>query len=467
MKYIIKSILLVGLFFLSACNLEEVNIDPTRPADVNLNLMLPEAITQTAFNQGANPARTAGILIQYFEGFDAQQVAYTDYVLPEITFDNYWRTGIYSGSLRSANLIVDKAQAEGKPYYEGIAKIMSAIGFGNATAYFGDIPFSEALKGIENLKPAYDTQEAVYAGVQQLLDEAIVLLSGSPSLAPPGTDDLVFGGNAEKWVQTAKALKARYLMHTIKRNPGALSTIISLLKDDAFQDATGEPVFAWGTAETDNNPLSKFGIERPSTLIIEQSFADRMTAAADPRQASYMNDNGDYNEFFNIGMSSLFWGNNDSPMPLISLEEVKLLLAEAELMNNNEAGARAALLEGVAANMAKLGIDATAADTYVQALGASFDAAATMAEKHEVIMNETYVTYYGQAFHQTYANYRRTGYPVLTPSPTGANGLNPGGGVPKRYLYPVSEAQTNSANLEAAKSRQSGALLDVPVWAFE
>jgi hypothetical protein len=32
-------------------------------------------------------------------------------------------------------------------------------------------------------------------------------------------------------------------------------------------------------------------------------------------------------------------------------------------------------------------------------------------------------------------------------------------------LYPESESQTNSANVEAAKGRQGGALLDQPTWA--
>ncbi len=459
MKYIVKSILLIGLLVFSACNLEDINIDPTNPTDVGLNLMLPETLAQTAFNQGTNPARTAGIIVQYYEGFDAQQLAYTDYVLPEITFNNYWRTGLYAGSLRSANLILQKANEEGRPHYAGIAKILLAVGYGNAAAYFGDIPFSESLKGIDNLKPAYDTQEAVYAGVQNLLDEAIADLSGDPSLVPPAGDDLIFGGNASSWVATAQALKARYLMHTVKRNPGNSATIVSLLDGLSF----AEPVFAFGTAQTDNNPLAKFGFERPNTIIVAPSFAARLDATADPRKDFLitLNSGGTYYDFFAGGTSNLTWTNNNSPISLISSEEVNFLLAEAKMMTGDEAGAKQAMLDGISVNMSKIG---AAGATYMTAAGDAFDAAS---DKIEAIMNEAYVAYYGQAFHQTYANYRRTGYPALVPSPNGENGLNPGGDIPKRYLYPVSEAQTNSANLDAAKANQSGALMNIPLWAFQ
>jgi len=46
------------------------------------------------------------------------------------------------------------------------------------------------------------------------------------------------------------------------------------------------------------------------------------------------------------------------------------------------------------------------------------------------------------------------------------NGFNRSGSVPIRFLYPESESQTNAENVEAAKGRQDGALLDSPLWAF-
>ena len=212
MKKIIYLFMTIFLLFSTSCeeSLEELNIDPTNLAAVDLRLMLPEIISSGAFNEGAGGPRAAGIVMQQFIGLDAQQLQYTDYVLGEDLMNNYWRTGLYAGVLRSCDVMIKQAQEEGATFYEGVGKVMMANQYGIATSYFGDIPFSEALQGTDNLQPAYDSQEAVYQGVIRLLDEAISVLSGSPS--GYGGGDLIYGGNASGWLQTARALKARYLI---------------------------------------------------------------------------------------------------------------------------------------------------------------------------------------------------------------------------------------------------------------
>jgi len=177
MQNIILFLIFIGLIIspIACTNLEDINIDPTRPSEVDLKYMLPEAITQTMFNQGTEPARIAGVIIQQFTG-TISKVPYLGYA-SDITFEEYWTSGLYAGSLRSAKLIAEKAEAENVPHYAGIAKVLLATEYGNATSYFGDIPFSDALRGNESLNPVFDTQEQVYTGVQTLLDEAIQHLS--------------------------------------------------------------------------------------------------------------------------------------------------------------------------------------------------------------------------------------------------------------------------------------------------
>ena len=120
--------------------------------------------------------------------------------------------------------------------------------------------------------------------------------------------------------------------------------------------------------------------------------------------------------------------------------------------------------DGVALLAAKVGAD-DVDDAYAIAnsdlSGLSTEAAL------EKIMTEAYKAYYGFNFHETWSNYRRTGYPNIQPEDSDGNGLNPGKQVPRRFLYADSESATNSANYEAAVAAQGGALLNVDVWAFQ
>ena len=65
--------------------------------------------------------------------------------------------------------------------------------------------------GEEDFTPSYDSQEVVYDQINMLLDEAISLLSGQDASGiTVGDDDLIYGGDVNRWIRAAYALKARY-----------------------------------------------------------------------------------------------------------------------------------------------------------------------------------------------------------------------------------------------------------------
>lgn len=445
----------------SCGDITDTNIDPTRLDDVNLSLMAPIVLSGHYRNIGSNPGRVAGIIMQQYDGFDAQQVQYSTYVLGADAMNNYWRTGLYAGPLKDAQVMIDKAIAEGNPFYEGLGKLIFATAIADAASYFGDIPFSEALLGTEALQPAYDSQESVYDAALNLFDEAIGALEKDNGDHVGG--DLVFAGDAAGWIRTARGLKARYLMQLQKRRDVA-SEVLSLI-DQSLTGVADEARFTFSTAQTANWTLAKFGRERTNTLVINNNFADLMEANSDPRQPYYMKFDGTVWQYWVLGDQELVWAIDDASVPLISYSELMFLKAEALLRTSAAtADVEAALADAIQASMDLIGIPAEDAMPYVDAnstLSGDFD------QDLEKIMTEAYVAYYGHNFSQTWANYRRTGHPVLTPNPLGTNGFNPSGIVPRRYLYVDSEYQTNTDNVEAAAARQNGALLDVDVWAFE
>lgn len=459
-----KYILLTALsFFLAASctdGFEEINTDPTVLTEVNLNLLLPEAQASAAFNAGANQNRIAGLLMQQFFGTDAQQDAYMRYVLPENTVDNYWQFGLYGGVLRSCDVISKIAEEDARPFYKAVGDIIMANQLGVATSIFGDIPYSGAFQGTDNLRPTYDSQESIYTSVQELLDGAISDLSGLTDAGGYIGGDLIFNGDIDKWVKTARGLKARYLLHTLKRNSGAAATAMT----NAMQSLTSnadDASFVFGEAQTNNYSLAKFGIERPGTLGIAQEFSTMMEG--DPRKDFYMEDL----EFFNIDNPNLRWGQNNTAVPLMSYTEVSFIIAELTARSGGDASAQ--LATAIQASMDLVGaaddMTSTAVADYVAAnsnvSGMSIEAAV------EKILTEAYKAYYGYNFHETWSNWRRAGYPDIAVRSNGSADFMSSLAIPQRLFYGDSESTTNRENVEAAKAAQGGGLLDEPVWAFQ
>jgi hypothetical protein len=466
-KIIIVTLLTV-VFSISSCDFGDINIDPTSTNKVALKDLLPAAIGQTIFNMGATPGRAAGIVMQYFKGVDAQQLDYQRYIFDATAFNNLWGFGLYgAGAMKHCYVMMNQATEEEAPHYVGIGKILMAANLGMAATMWGDVPFTQAFLGEEGgdaLKAVYDTQESVYHSIQQLLDEGIAKMGETPGFAPPGVDDLIYGGDASLWIKTAYALKARYYMHLTKRDNSAASKALGVL-DEAYDSNSEESAFIFDTSPTAANPYAQFGVQRPNTLAIAEPFNEAMNSKSDPRLPLYMSSDGTNWNFF-AGENALFWSSNNSPLPLISYTEQKFLEAEAQLWEGNPGAAETLLAEAITANMDQLGVAAADYAGYVAANG-SFAGLTTNEERLERIVVEKYYAMYCQGFIESWTDYKRTGYPDLTPNPQGVNGFNPSGVIPRRYQYVTDERFSNTVNVEEATTRQGGDLLDVDTWAFE
>lgn len=444
----ITGLILILSFF--SCEISETNIDPTRPSEVTLDLMLPELITQTSYNQTTNPARAIGIVLQYFEGLDAQQLQYQDYILNTQAFNNYWRFGLYAGSGRTADLMIQKANDEGAPYYAGIAKLLMANSLFEATSMFGDIPYSEAFQGSEDLQPAYDTQESIISEVLSLIDEAMDDFQAEPGLQVPGGDDLLFGGDMDGWRAYGNALRARVHIQSTEVDQGAAQKALDALPN-AFQSSAAQGEFVWDNSLQAGNPYAKFENDRAGTLDKFNSKFGDFLGEDDPRVDVY----ADGSRWFEL----------NSTIPLISYVELKFI--EAEALHRTGAANSDIQMVLETAISESLVMNNLAPEDFSDFISSSADLSGLSGDEVlEKIMNEAYKAYYAVAFHQAWNNFRRTGYPDLDPNPDGANGNNPSGIVPLRWLYADSEFTTNSANVQAAIERQGGHLLDDPLWLF-
>lgn len=122
-----------------------------------------------------------------------------------------------------ANLkdLYDKAMAAGAYHYAACAKYMRAFGFMEMLDAFGECPYTEALGSATS--PKYDNPKDVYLACIGELEEAIKLFSmtqeqGAVALS---VGDNWNNGDVNKWIKYCNLLKARWLNHLTKKQPGS------------------------------------------------------------------------------------------------------------------------------------------------------------------------------------------------------------------------------------------------------
>ncbi|MEL6943766.1 MAG: SusD/RagB family nutrient-binding outer membrane lipoprotein, partial [Bacteroidota bacterium] len=158
----------------------------------------------------------------------------------------------------------------------------------------------------------------------------------------------------------------------------------------------------------------------------------------------------------------------ESPMFFMTHAEAEFLQAEAALRGWGNGDAAAHYAAGIESAMnlytkydGSLAIDATAASDYLANNPLSGDMSEAMSQIGWQYWAATLLNEY-----ESFANWRRTGHPELTP--VNYEGNVTGGQIPLRLSYSQGET-TNNPNFEEARSRQGlptdyASMMTVPVW---
>lgn len=227
-------LILITVTALSSCDkrLDRLLVNPNSPtpATANSDLYLTQA--QLSFAGFFNAVSDFGLdLTRMLNMFGPR---YDNSYQPQ-SYDGLW-SAAYTGVLKHLNEMIPVADAEKKFVHVGMGKIMKSYVLTTLVDMFGDVPMTEANQGVGNLNPKVDPGATVYAAAIALLDEALVDLAKTPS-SSPGTQDLMFGGSAARWITVARSLKLRALMNTRLADAGVKAKIDALLAGGNFVDA--------------------------------------------------------------------------------------------------------------------------------------------------------------------------------------------------------------------------------------
>ncbi|MCC6817163.1 MAG: SusD/RagB family nutrient-binding outer membrane lipoprotein [Saprospiraceae bacterium] len=434
-------ILLLGVFTSCGSFVDGLEDSPNSPSDASINLILPTVELSTFSNYSGQLARITSVFIQTQEGKQFQFEDFAGYNISELDVNNEWGQ-FYNGCILECDAIISKA-GDANPHYRGIAKILKAMNLGLVTDLWGDVPNSEAGKGLlgeAHYNPKFDSQESIIANIQSLLSEGITDLSNANGgTIVPGADDLAFGGKVANWITAAHILKARYAMRISKRDANAstkaLDHVNAALTSGASPANDLNAVF--GVNGNELNQWYAFNFTRQGYIDMGDGFVDMLTTLNDPRLSFYGSDKAK-----SVGP---YFGQENSPAPMVTFVELKFIEAEAAFAND-KARSATALNDAIKAHIKQVtGADAPPA--YVAA-NANFDITNVTLE---AIYRQKYIALFTQI--EGYSDWRRTDFPVLTPN----------AGATRNYI-PVRLPLAQNERLYNNNAPQTPLDLNVPVW---
>lgn len=472
--------IIVGLSLLAttSCNkFEDFGDTNVNPGATN-NPIPGALLTNVAAGLAGYATQTrGGLYCQYFS-----ETQYTDaslYSLPQLGF-----TGEYSGGLYDLENLI---KLNVNDNMTAVARILKAYIFWTITDRWGDVPYSEALQG--NPTPKYDAQEDIYKGILKELTEAAVQFNSSG----PITGDIINNGNVAKWKQVANSLRLLIALRMSNRYPA--SSELAATEFKAALNAPGGIITTNADNWVVNYPGGNFkcpwfGLydgrkdfaESKTMTDLLGSLGDNRSNAFGGKTEDQNTANPDWNQPSTVGVpyglkrasAEAFTGANptwarilrgdlrqeDDDIVIVNAAEVLLARAEAADRGWTTENALTLFQDGVKASFEQWGLSAPSASYFTQA-NVAFTAPTGTAANLKQIATQRYLATYPDGL-QGWSEWRRTGFPELTPAPDAVNASKQ---IPVRYVYSSAEYGNNKASVEAAVARlQGGDTQDSKVW---
>jgi len=503
----ISFLLTLTLLFgsLSSCDkgFDELNVNPVSPIALNPVFLFNNAVASSSFG-GSTLIFEHAIVQQIFSpnsGVNAGANFNVDNRGPAGNNGGIWRA-YYQNVVRYLVTILNQTKADAsRANLYNIARIWKAYSFMVLTDTYGDVPYTEAGLGYltGNVTPKYDTQESIYNDLIKELTEATAALDATK---PIETGEVFYGGDITKWKRFGNSLLLRVGMRLSKVNPTlAQSTVQKAVAGGLMQSNADNGVIR-NDANYSNGVGNTVNSTEAANFYLTGAFVDYLKSTADPRLTSiavrYVGaksgpeqtaakasrdpavqigmplgfDNGTVvAQATRDGLASFYdysqldrtrMGKQVAPTYLVTYAQTQLLLAEAAQRGWTTGDPATFYNAGVTAHMKQLGdYDATA-------LVSDANIAAYLQKNPYVAANALQLinTQYWVASllngPEVFANFRRSGFPKLTPNPYPGKEIK--GSFINRLSYPDTEISVNLAKVNEAIARQGADNLDTRVW---
>ncbi|HKJ34573.1 MAG TPA: SusD/RagB family nutrient-binding outer membrane lipoprotein [Balneolales bacterium] len=506
----IAAILLSVMVVASSCtkNFSEINTNPTAVTSMNTKYLLPN----TELHIAGTRYETWRMDLIYLDEW-SQQLAGTGWGADRYQYSDsyssaYWNTA-YDNYVKPLQNIIHilRADSAANTNKLAVAKIWRAFVFQRITDVWGDVPYTQAGKGLwtHDYKPTFNTQKSIYMSIINQLEEANKMFN--PNQPTYGKADLMFQGDITKWKKfdnsllmnaglrlskvdptlAEKVVKKAYQNGVMTSNndiayiahPGGPDGINKSGIGQVFQDfgVTGHD---FRCSNTLINRLVKF--HDPRLFIYSGVYTDKGQNVTPSKPDSMMGlRNGLTSaDLTNLNTYKYAQPNRDimvtysAPTIFVSYAEVCFDEAEAahrgwiqgsaDTYYNN--GIQAAMKQLTLYNSTKAVISDNAISSYEQDPYVDLNSTSTYdSNPKDPVLDKIITQKWLACFlngYEAYDNWRRTGYPMLTP---GASQGQTNGQIPRRVRYPEELQTLNQTNYQQAVSDLNGGdLMTSRVW---
>lgn len=205
--------------------------------------------------------------------------------------------GDLGGTVKELQDVINNMDEKAKGTYQNLyhmSQVMIVQAAIYASDYNGDIPYSEALKGLYTnpplLTPIYDTQEALFDQLDTELKAAIAVLGNEELMKTQVTikkeQEPVYKSDYKKWVKYANALRLKIALRLIHANPTKAKAIAQEVANSGLYMQSNDDDYRIVTSKWDNGPGN--GVWSGTAA---DSFTDLLKDNRDPRVRFFFSKN--------------------------------------------------------------------------------------------------------------------------------------------------------------------------------
>lgn len=482
---------------------DEINTNPNTTTEITSGLLATSLILNiTKTDIGNTKDFTQPFLLGKYLTWGEGQEAFQYNVLGRSDFDRL-------AVLRNIGPMENYATSDAlKKSYQALGHFIRAWQFFICTMQVGDIPYTDAGKGLSDqvLQPKYDTQRTVFLGILNELDQADLLFS-------QGSDfegDPIYGGKVDNWRRLTNSFELHVLMNLFKKTNDIELNVVERFKNivsgrPLMRDYKDNFALAYNKVAGQNYPWSdvpagsRNSFVKSNYTMLTNTLIVPLKAMSDKRLFYYARPSpvklsagilqSDYAAYPGVEPSNAFATLQTirltkdyadinyryvqlvdaEPVSVFSYWDLQFILAEARVRGwITESPAQKYYASGISSSMNfvaaytpdlpdyhhNVKMDADYIATYPST--ATVALAGTNEQQIAQIITQKYLANFLQGSrYQSWFENRRTGYPVFILN-TSTNLNSSSSNFPLRWLYPSNELDYNAENVTKAIKSQYG-----------